>query len=32
MDMTDMGRLIDDAQMRLTIHKRAAVLALSQSN
>jgi IS1 family transposase len=32
MDMTDVARLIDDAEMRTTIQQRAALLALPQSN
>jgi hypothetical protein len=32
MDMTEVARLIDDAQMRVTIQQRAAMLSLPQSN
>jgi IS1 family transposase len=32
MDMADVARLIDDAEMRATIQQRAAVLTLPQSN
>ena len=32
MDMTDIARMIDDAEMRATIQKRVAALALPQSN
>ncbi len=32
MDMTEIARLIDDAEMRATIQERAALLALPQSN
>jgi hypothetical protein len=32
MDMTEVARLIDDDEMRATIQKRAALLALPQSN
>jgi len=32
MDMADVARLIDDAEMRATIQQRAALLALPQSN
>jgi hypothetical protein len=32
MEMSDLARLIDDAEMRATIQKRAALLALPQSN
>jgi IS1 family transposase len=32
MDMADVARLIDDAEMRATIQQRAAALALPQSN
>jgi hypothetical protein len=32
MDMLDVARLIDDAEMRATIQQRAAALALPQSN
>jgi hypothetical protein len=31
MDMSDVARLIDDAEMRATIQQRAAALALPQS-
>ena len=32
MDMADVARLIDDAEMRATIQQRAALFALPQSN
>jgi hypothetical protein len=32
MDMSEVARLIDDAEMRATIQKRMAALALPQSN
>jgi hypothetical protein len=32
MEMSDLAVLIDDAEMRATIQKRAALLALPQSN
>jgi hypothetical protein len=32
MDMADVARLIDDAEMQATIQQRAAALALPQSN
>jgi len=32
MDMTEVARLIDDAEMRATIQQRAALFALPQSN
>jgi hypothetical protein len=32
MDMADVARLIDDAEMRATIQKRSELLALPQSN
>jgi hypothetical protein len=31
-EMTDVARLIDDAEMRATVQKRVAALALPQSN
>ena len=32
MDMADVARLIDDAEMRAIVQKRVAALALPQSN
>ena len=32
MDMTEVARLIDDAEMRATIQQRAALFSLPQSN
>jgi hypothetical protein len=32
MDMTEVARLIDDAEMRVTIQQRATLLALPQSS
>jgi hypothetical protein len=32
MDMSEVARLIDDAEMRATVQKRVAALTLSQSN
>jgi hypothetical protein len=32
MEMEDVARLIDDAEMRATVQKRVAALALPQSN